>query len=377
MPVLRSDDARSRRTAGARWLTCLGSRIRPSAATGVGKSAADSRPAQRSSVSTSGRGSSPLLTPGSRTTASPARRPPGTAMTSPGRSAAQRVRRGVALLGLPLRGAAPSPARRAVRRSAAYSAKSPRWQRIEPAYPARVSVLRSICRASPTTDRSAWNWRERLLEQLAGRRDAEPADQVDGHVVAGPEASCAAGRCGSRPGRRPARGSTPGCQTTTAWPSTSMPRRPARPVSWVYSPGVRSACASPLNLTSRSSTTVRAGMLMPSARVSVAKTASHQPADEQLLDGLLERRQQPRVVRGDPPLERLAPLPVAQHAQVGLGQVTGAALDDPADLVDLVLGGQPQPGTHALGHGGVAAGAAEHEGDRRAAARRGPAGPAR
>ena len=103
-----------------------------------------------------------------------------------------------------------------------------------------------------------------------------------------------------------------------------MPRRPARPVSWVYSPGVSSACASPLNLTSRSSTTVRAGMLMPSARVSVANTALHQAADEQLLDGLLERRQQPGVVRGDPPLQRLAPLPVAQHAQVGLRQVAGA-----------------------------------------------------
>ena len=52
-----------------------------------------------------------------------------------------------------------------------------------------------------------------------------------------------------------------------------MPRRPARPVSWVYSAGVMSTCASPLNFTSFSSTTVRAGMLMPSASVSVANTA--------------------------------------------------------------------------------------------------------
>ena len=91
----------------------------------------------------------------------------------------------------------------------------------------------------------------------------------------------------------------------------------------------------------------------------------HQAADEQLLDGLLERRQQPGVVRGDAPLQRLAPLPVAQHAEVGLRQVGGAALDDAADLGDLVLGGQPQPGPHALADGGVAAGPAEHEGDRR------------
>ena len=53
---------------------------------------------------------------------------------------------------------------------------------------------------------------------------------------------------------------------------------PARPVSWVYSPGVSGACCSPLNFTSRSSTTVRAGMLMPKANVSVANTAFTSPA---------------------------------------------------------------------------------------------------
>ena len=68
-----------------------------------------------------------------------------------------------------------------------------------------------------------------------------------------------------------------GFQITT-WPSTSMPRRPARPVSWVYSPGVSGRCCSPLNLTSRSSTTVRAGMLIPKASVSVANTALIKPA---------------------------------------------------------------------------------------------------
>ena len=56
-----------------------------------------------------------------------------------------------------------------------------------------------------------------------------------------------------------------------------MPRRPARPVSWVYSPGVMSAWVSPLYLTSFSSTTDRAGMLMPRASVSVAKTTLIRP----------------------------------------------------------------------------------------------------
>jgi hypothetical protein len=57
-----------------------------------------------------------------------------------------------------------------------------------------------------------------------------------------------------------------------------MPRRPARPVSCVYSPGVRKARASPVNLVSRSMTTDRAGMLTPSARVSVANTALTSPS---------------------------------------------------------------------------------------------------
>ena len=58
----------------------------------------------------------------------------------------------------------------------------------------------------------------------------------------------------------------------------SMPRRPARPVSWVYSPGVMSTWVSPFHLDSLSMTTVRAGMLMPSASVSVAKTILTRPA---------------------------------------------------------------------------------------------------
>ncbi len=72
-------------------------------------------------------------------------------------------------------------------------------------------------------------------------------------------------------------GSKPCCHSTTPWPSTSIPRRPARPVSWVYSPGVMSAWVSPFHFDSFSITTDRAGMLMPSASVSVAKTTLQRP----------------------------------------------------------------------------------------------------
>ncbi len=71
---------------------------------------------------------------------------------------------------------------------------------------------------------------------------------------------------------------TKGLQHTTAYPRSSMPRRPARPVSCVYSPGVRNSWRSPVNFESFSITTERAGMSMPSASVSVAKTTFTRPA---------------------------------------------------------------------------------------------------
>ena len=67
-------------------------------------------------------------------------------------------------------------------------------------------------------------------------------------------------------------------QATTAWPSSSRPRRPARPVSCRYSPDVSVARPEPPYLVKRSMTTERAGMLIPSDRVSVAKTTLSNPA---------------------------------------------------------------------------------------------------
>ena len=65
---------------------------------------------------------------------------------------------------------------------------------------------------------------------------------------------------------------------TTAWPSSSSPRRPARPVSWRYSPEVNVARPAPPYLEKRSITTERAGMLIPSESVSVANTTLSSPA---------------------------------------------------------------------------------------------------
>ena len=50
-------------------------------------------------------------------------------------------------------------------------------------------------------------------------------------------------------------------------------------MSWVYSPGVTSAWVSPFHFDSLSITTDRAGMLMPSAKVSVANTTLTRPRE--------------------------------------------------------------------------------------------------
>ena len=65
-------------------------------------------------------------------------------------------------------------------------------------------------------------------------------------------------------------GAVPPRCDTTAWPSVSMPRLPARPDSCVYSPALSGAREEPFHFWRDSMTTVRAGMLIPRARVSVA-----------------------------------------------------------------------------------------------------------
>ena len=65
-------------------------------------------------------------------------------------------------------------------------------------------------------------------------------------------------------------GAVPPRCDTTAWPSTSMPRLPARPDSCVYSPALNVARAATFPIWRYSMTKVRAGMFMPRAMVSVA-----------------------------------------------------------------------------------------------------------
>ena len=106
---------------------------------------------------------------------------------------------------------------------------------------------------------------------------------------------------------------------------SSMPRRPARPVSCVYSPGVRNSWRSPVNFESFSITTDRAGMLMPSASVSVANTTFTSPAANASSTASFIGGTMPGVVRGEPGLEPGEPLVVAEHVEVVVGERRGRA----------------------------------------------------
>ena len=143
-----------------------------------------------------------------------------------------------------------------------------------------------------------------------------------------------------------------------------MPRRPARPVSCVYSPGVRNSWRSPVNFESFSITTDRAGMLMPSASVSVANTTFTSPAANASSTASFIGGTMPGVVGGEPGLEPGEPAPVVEHVEVVVGERGGLALDDGADLGPLAGVGEAEAGAEALLDRLVAAGPAEHEVDR-------------
>ena len=95
-----------------------------------------------------------------------------------------------------------------------------------------------------------------------------------------------------------------------------MPRRPARPVSWVYSPGVMSAWVSPFHFDQLlDARPMRAGMLMPERQRLGREDDLDQAAGEQLLDDLLEGRQHAGVVGGDAARQRLEQVVVAEHVR--------------------------------------------------------------
>src|SRR5690606_32482465 len=88
-------------------------------------------------------------------------------------------------------------------------------------------------------------------------------------------------------------------------------------------------------------------------------------AAEELLDDLLEDRQEARVMRRDAALERRDPLEVAEHAEVLVRERAAALLDEVADLLALVGVGESDAVAHELLDRLIAPGPAEDEDDRR------------
>ena len=78
---------------------------------------------------------------------------------------------------------------------------------------------------------------------------------------------------------------------------------------------------------------------------------------------MAERGQHSGVVCGKTTQQPVAPFVVAEHDQVGFGEVGAPAVDDLGDAAPLFVGGQPQRGAQALFDRGVAADPGEDERD--------------
>ena len=140
------------------------------------------------------------------------------------------------------------------RRERSRPSRSGRWSTRWPGCRAREArALRSdfSCRRSRRTSRSAastrparWNWANERESRRRYRFGRVPGDEVRRHVVGGAKGGT------ERNLRLAASSATSsnrryGDHSTMASPTGSRPRRPARPVSWVYSPGVSSSWPSP------------------------------------------------------------------------------------------------------------------------------------
>jgi hypothetical protein len=91
---------------------------------------------------------------------------------------------------------------------------------------------------------------------------------------------------------------------------------------------------------------------------------TNQPTRKQLFHGLLHRRHQPGVMRGDTRLEAVQPPLVPDHRQIGGAEVAGVGLGEVLDLGGLGGAGEAQPSSHDSLHRIVASLAGEDEVDR-------------
>ncbi len=91
----------------------------------------------------------------------------------------------------------------------------------------------------------------------------------------------------------------------------------------------------------------------------------HQPLDEARLDRLLERRHHAGVMRRDTGFEPGSPAGEVEHVEICVAEIVNVRIDDLPYPSLFSRVGEPNAGIEAAVHRVVAAGAAEHEHDRR------------
>ncbi len=87
---------------------------------------------------------------------------------------------------------------------------------------------------------------------------------------------------------------------------------------------------------------------MPKSQCLGGEYGLDQARGEELLDGVAEHRQQAGVVRGEPTQQAFAPFVVAEHHEVGLGQIPAPPVDHLGDPGTFHVVGQPQRRTQTL-----------------------------
>jgi len=142
-------------------------------------------------------------------------------------------------------------------------------------------------------------------------------------------------------------------------PSVSIPRRPARPVNWVYAPGVSASWPSPVKH-DRSG-----GHVDAEGQGLGGEDEFEETFGKEDLGGFLEGRHEPCVVSGDAGLKIGEPPVVAQHRQVARVEVGGLGGSDVADSGGFVGRSEPQPEIDGLVCGRAATGSGEDEVDGR------------
>ena len=244
--------------------------------------------------------------------------------------------------------------------------------------PSRVAGQRSA--PCPTTERSDWNWANDCSSSPRARVPADAGDQVDRHVVGrrerrpqriGPPRGQPGDRARIQPGLPEHDGVTLDVDPAPTGPTGQLGELPRRDV------GVRLAVVLDQLLQHH-----RPGRHVDAQGQGLGgEDDLDQPADERLLDALLERRQHPGVVGGDPAEQRLGEPFVVQRPQVGARTARPRAGAGSPRSRPVRRRWSADPGAEQLADRRVAADPGEDEDDRRqqpgARRARRPVGPAR